>query len=439
MANTNKTPTYNMKVVVQETGIKPDTLRAWERRYGLPEPDRTQGGHRLYSQYDINMLKWLLARQEEGLSISHAVKLWRQMEEEGRDPLLLTDSVASTEPASSGLSISGDMIAQTREAWIKACLDYNEAEAQRILAQAFALYPIELVCFEVLQQGLSEIGQGWYEGRVSVQQEHFTSALAVRQLEVMLSSMTQASRHGRILVACPPGEQHTFSVLILTLLLRRRGWEVIYLGANVPVQRLQESLTTIGPHLVILAAQTLQSAGAMLEMADLLQRVGVPLAFGGLVFNQIPTLRNHIPGHFLGEALQKAPHIVEQLFHSAPEQGAPKRATPQHLETMNHFSSQRPVIEAHVQSAIHHSDLPADLLSFTNQELGNNIAAALKLGDITLLEANLNWVAGLLSNYQYQLPQQLLDQYIQSYYQAVQQHLDPEKGRLILDWFAQLQ
>ncbi len=57
MANARKTPIFNMKVVVEETGIKPDTLRAWERRYGLPEPNRTQGGHRLYSQYDIDMLK----------------------------------------------------------------------------------------------------------------------------------------------------------------------------------------------------------------------------------------------------------------------------------------------------------------------------------------------------------------------------------------------
>ena len=57
---TDLTPTYNLKAVVQETGLKPDTLRAWERRYGIPEPDRTGGGHRLYSQHDINTLKWLL-------------------------------------------------------------------------------------------------------------------------------------------------------------------------------------------------------------------------------------------------------------------------------------------------------------------------------------------------------------------------------------------
>ena len=80
-------PTFNLKVVIRETGLKPDTLRAWERRYGLPDPQRTDGGHRLYSRRDIEMLKWLMARQDEGVSISRAVNLWQSLEGEGKDPL----------------------------------------------------------------------------------------------------------------------------------------------------------------------------------------------------------------------------------------------------------------------------------------------------------------------------------------------------------------
>lgn len=87
MISLSKTPTYNLKVVLQETDIKPDTLRAWERRYGLPEPERTQGKHRLYSDYDIAIIKWLISRQQEGMSISRAVQLWRNLEESGQDPL----------------------------------------------------------------------------------------------------------------------------------------------------------------------------------------------------------------------------------------------------------------------------------------------------------------------------------------------------------------
>ena len=82
MTQTNGTPIFNLKAVVQETGLKPDTLRAWERRYGLPEPQRTASGHRLYTQRDIAILKWLIDRQVEGLSISRAVALWHELTSE---------------------------------------------------------------------------------------------------------------------------------------------------------------------------------------------------------------------------------------------------------------------------------------------------------------------------------------------------------------------
>ena len=71
----SKSPVFNLKAVLQETGLIADTLRAWERRYGLPTPNRSAGGHRLYSQYDIETIKWLIARQAEGLSISRGVQM----------------------------------------------------------------------------------------------------------------------------------------------------------------------------------------------------------------------------------------------------------------------------------------------------------------------------------------------------------------------------
>src|SRR5574338_1215701 len=92
-------PVYNLKAVLKETGIAADTLRAWERRYGLPKPQRTPGGHRLYSEHDIRLIKWLISKQAEGLSISRAVELWRDQSSAGRDPL--SDKLAAG-PSSSG-------------------------------------------------------------------------------------------------------------------------------------------------------------------------------------------------------------------------------------------------------------------------------------------------------------------------------------------------
>src|SRR5574339_756252 len=92
------TPVFNLKVVLKETGLPADTLRAWERRYGLPVPQRTPGGHRLYSERDIHTIKWLMARQAEGLSISRAVDMWNEQIASGKDPLAGSASTASTSP-----------------------------------------------------------------------------------------------------------------------------------------------------------------------------------------------------------------------------------------------------------------------------------------------------------------------------------------------------
>jgi len=230
MNHTDQTPSFNLKVVVRETGVKPDALRAWERRYGLPQPQRTSGGHRLYSQRDIDTLKWLTARQDEGLSISRAVKLWRQIEAEGKDPLQASplqadvSSVAEIPAPISNLSVDSN-IAQLRNTWLAACLAFDEQKAENILAQAFAMYPPEVVCIELLQKGLSEIGQKWYQGEAIVQQEHFAASLAMRRLDALIAAAPPPTQSEHILVGCPPEEEHDLIILMLTLFLKRRGWQ----------------------------------------------------------------------------------------------------------------------------------------------------------------------------------------------------------------------
>lgn len=437
MLDASTTPTFNMKVVVQETGLKPDTLRAWERRYGVPAPERTAGGHRLYSQHEIDMLKWLIARQDEGLNISHAVELWRQLESEGQDPILSYGHEAPPPPAPKPVLVSGGRIDALREAWVAACLRFEEQTAQQIVAQAFAIFPIETVCFELLQKGLQQIGAGWYEGRVSVQQEHFASALAVRQLESLLSSMASAVRQGRLLVVCPPEEQHTFGLLLLALLLRRRGWDVVYLGANVPLARLEASVQAIKPQMVLAAAQTLPAAGTTLDMARLLQGMGVPLAYGGGVFVQLPAARERIPGYFLGASLPEAPAKVEGWLHSLPPLPAFLPIPATHETARRHFEERRALIEAYVHERIQMPELPRALLLSVNKDLGEHIIAALKLGDMALLTPGIEWIQGLLMNLAYRMPAKTLRHYLSIYADGAAVHLD-ERGEPLLAWLRQI-
>lgn len=431
MAAANQTPSFNLKAVLKETDLKPDTLRAWERRYGLPQPERSAGGHRLYSQRDIEIIKWLMARQQDGLSISRAVDLWRSLEAEGQDALQMAE-FATPEVTSPALTLpEGEVLAGLRQAWKSACLNYDERKAEQVLTQAFALYPVEVVCLELLQKGLAELGEGWYRGEVTVQQEHFASELSMRRIESLLSSTPPPTRPERILIACPPQEEHTFGPLLLTLFLRRRSWDVVFLGANVPVARLDSAISTARPQLVIMPAQRLHTAASLLEAAVFLQERRVRLAYGGLVFNLLPELRDRIPGHFLGERLDQAPQLVERLLSSPPKLPSTRPAPETYMRTLTHFRERQGLIEAHVWGILATEEPEYENLTIANTHLGLNITAALRLGDMDLLGVDVEWVEGLLGNYK--LPRQLLDNYLDAYHQAAKINLD-ERGAPILNW-----
>ncbi len=424
-------PFFNLKAVVRQTGLKPDTLRAWERRYGLPQPERSGGGHRLYSSRDIETIKWLMARQQEGLSIKRAVDLWQQISADGRDPLETPTPIAAPRSPVPSLRPVEASLVQLREAWLSACLSYDEQAAEHVVSQAFALYPPETVAMDLLQKAMAEIGEGWYRGEVMVQQEHFASELAIRRLEALIMGAPPPVRAGRIFVACPPQEEHVFGLLLITFLLRRRGWEVVFLGANVPVQRLETTVAATHPQLVILGAQRLHSAATLLEVAHLLQREAVPLAYGGLIFNLFPELRARIPGHFLGERLDAAPRVVESLM-TAPRVTPAAQAIPDEcLRARDHFCEQESMIGAQLIQAHRTLGVPPHYISLANKEFALNIEAGLALGNLAYLGTDIDWVKGLLGNLE--MPVGTLHDYLAAYRRSAIEYLD-EAGEPIMDW-----
>ncbi len=427
--------TYNVRVVIRETGLKPDTLRVWERRYGLPEPKRSSGGHRLYSERDIATVKWLMARKQEGMSIGRAAALWNSLEAEGKDPLAMGGRSAAP-TTFTPTPVGGATLADMRQEWIDACLAFDEQRAEGILAQAFALYAPETVALELLQKGVAQIGDGWYRGQTTVQQEHFASSLAVRRLHALVMSAPPPTRSGRILVASPPEEAHDLGLLLLAFLLRRRGWHVVFLGARVPQAQFEATLATTRPQLVILAAQQLRTAATLLDMAQMLLGQGFPLAFGGRVFNLLPDLRARIPGHFLGESIEGGAHMAEQILVSPYPLPAGRKTTAWDdcQEALTHYRERQPAIESDLWSEMNESGIPYASLAMANSSLADNIIAALKLGDIDYLGIDIDWIAGLLENHG--IPAGQLGFYLTAYYQAARTYLD-ERGQLILDWLEQ--
>jgi len=429
----SRTPIYNLKAVLKETGLTPDVLRAWERRYGLPQPQRTAGRQRLYSQYDIALVKWLKARQAEGLSISRAVEQWKETTAGGNDPPIDFPSVGL--PATRlSVSTSENQMEILCNHWVQACVNFDEAAADQALNQAFSLYSVEMVCAQFIQRGLSLIGDRWYSGEASVQQEHFATALATRRLETLIASTPPPTRNQTVLVGCPAGEFHSFPALLLTLFLRRKGFNLVYLGADVPSEWLTEAIETIRPDLVVLAAQQLTTAASLCRVTTQLQANPSPTAYGGWIFNHIPSLRERIPAHFLGATIESALDKIETLAaHPIP---APEVvALPTHLVNASQtFRQHRALIEAQVSAYTAAYGLSIEQTSVANNFFGADLVAALELGDPTALAEDIEWIRARMV--QHNMSSEQIPAYLALYQQAVLEVLGSE-NEIIVDWITQ--
>lgn len=427
------TPAFNLKVVLKETGIAADTLRAWERRYGLPMPQRSAGGHRLYSQRDIETIKWLIKRQTEGLSISRAVDLWNEELASGSDPLAGSIQTTLTSLPTNLLQYQSpdSTLESLRAQWIEACLNFSEAKGEQVLNQAFSIFPVEAVCMDIIQKALSEIGNLWYENRSSVQQEHFASGLAIRRLDALLSASPVPTRNQTIIVGCPPNEWHSVTPLLLALLLRRRGLNVVYLGANVPVSQFTETAMNAKANLIVLVAQHLLSAATLQHTSLVLSAQKIPVAFGGRIFTQRPEISSFISGYFLGNDLKGALEEIETILGGKLRKREPKAISEAYAAAHQAFVSKRAQIDLSVRQSLEPLSISPEDIETGIQFLGDNIAAALQLGDMSHVSAEIDWLQGLLRSHGFSESQ--LAYFMQTYSKAVNQSLNGQ-GKPILEW-----
>ena len=430
-------PRYNMNLVLRETGLKADTLRAWERRYQLPQPERTQGGHRLFSDYDIAIIKWLQGRLAEGMRISQAVDLWRETESLGINPLENKNTLIDKKDVASSSAGEKHTLADLQQEWIEACMRYDEGSADQVLIRAFAQFPLEIVCYDLIYPALNQIGEMWYQGNASVHQEHFTSELASRKLQTLISSAPKPIHTERILLGCPEGETHTISALMLTLLLKFQGFDVIYLGGNVPIARFIETIEDTAPRLVIMIASRLTSAATLLDSVKILNDYQVPVAFGGWIFTQINSLSDMIPAYYLGKTLDNViPKVNDLIFNSEIEQLIP--TAPNSLENIKRvFESNKNSLDLQMVNTLKDSH-GKTLLPSQSHEINNffieGIIAALSFGDLNLLRFDLDWISGLLKS-RYDVDN--LGQYLQAFRQAINENLGLD-CQPIADWLTNI-
>jgi DNA-binding transcriptional MerR regulator len=413
-------PIYNLAAVIKRTGLHADTLRAWERRYGIPMPQRTPGRQRLYSERDVQTIKWLVDRQAQGMTISRAAREWRRLEEAQQDPLAASE--ARSEPVPPREPIADGRRDVLRDRWISACLAFDESAAIQCAREAFALYSEETAILEVLLPALRKIGERWVDGQLSVQQEHFASVMLTRLIESLIAAAQAPTRPGRVLLACPAGELHGLPLEVLVLLLRRRGRDVIGLGTDVPLTNLDDTIAALQPALVVLSAQQLASAAVLKQTAEWLGRKGTPVGFGGRIFNLLPELQSQIAGTFIGETFLAAAEKVAAMLDHPPE--APRRPRTRGGSMAQAFREARKEIDSLAGRQFSGAASLEKQAVAASELVGRSVAAALELGNAEYLALEIDSIPAALRSHG--MPSSSIRKYLEEYSRAMQRALGQE-------------
>jgi MerR family transcriptional regulator, light-induced transcriptional regulator len=218
----------------RRSGVSPELLRAWERRYGLLRPTRSAGGLRLYSLDDLERVRQMRRHLDDGLAAAQAAAL--------------ASRPARAEPVEVALDP-----ASARAALGRALEAFDEPGAQSIVDDLLATATVDLLVTEVVLPYLHELGARWERGEVSVAQEHFASNV-VRGRLLGLARGWGRGLGPLGLLACIPGERHDLGLLGFGLVLRTRGWRIAYLGADTPLPTLEATAHVLEPDAVVLTA-----------------------------------------------------------------------------------------------------------------------------------------------------------------------------------------
>jgi len=247
MANGYK---YPIKVVSQMTGLSVHVIRAWEKRYNVVEPDRTDTNRRLYSEVEIEKLKLMNEAVHNGHNISGIARL---SVEELKS--LVQDKKASqkdniiSEVSSREASDFNSIINTSIEA-IKA---YDDETLETLLLKSSSQVSQPQLIENLIVPLVYKIGDMWHEGELRVANEHMASAVIRTFLANQIENYTSSENAPVVVCATPRGQEHELGALIAGLTAASSGWKVIYLGSNLPVEEIASVANTIDVRAVALS------------------------------------------------------------------------------------------------------------------------------------------------------------------------------------------
>ncbi|MEK9506971.1 MerR family transcriptional regulator [Gemmatimonadota bacterium Y43] len=280
MNDDTPTPTesrHPIRVVAARSGLTPNLLRAWERRYGVVEPGRSEGGQRLYSDEDIERLALLKQATDAGRSISQVADL---------PPEALRELVAEDRGARAPADLSDDRVdGALTDAWTSIeTMDSDRLEAD--LRRAVVTLGSEAFTDRLVAPLLRTIGDRWHSGDLRPAHEHLASQVVKRVLHWMVEPARGTGDGPRAVIGTLSGEHHEMGALLAGATAALEGWRVTYVGQNLPAEDFGLAARTVGAQLIgISTVNPLDADGVLDQFRVLLDTLpeGVEVVVGGRV------------------------------------------------------------------------------------------------------------------------------------------------------------
>jgi MerR family transcriptional regulator, light-induced transcriptional regulator len=297
---------YTIKQASRLTGVSEASLRAWERRYGVVVPQRNESGYRLYDEVALAAFSTMRRLVEDGWSPAEAARAVAS----GTVPTVLK----SVERPETSNTEDQPSAATNMQLFLSSAARMDTAGIEESLDAGFALGSFEHVVDTWLFPTLEALGEGWARGKIDVAGEHAASHAVHRRLSAAFEAAGSRSRGPSVVVGLPPGSQHDLGALAFATAIRRRGLDVLYLGANVPVSSWEAAVRSRATRAAVMSVVTPEdrpTAGAVVERLlthDLVPMVCTGGVSGAKLAAGVRTL---------APSIGAAAHELDELTHQA--------------------------------------------------------------------------------------------------------------------------
>ncbi|MFC7060480.1 MerR family transcriptional regulator [Halobacillus seohaensis] len=283
----NQKAKYNIKAVSQMLNIQAGTLRAWERRYQIIQPVRNEAGHRIYTDEHLHTLKWLINKVNKGFTISQAIALLENNDEFQIAP--------QKKEERNHLEVTGDDLLQ-------CLLSFDERSAQLKLEEAFSLFSPETVAMYIFSPILVETGNLWESKQITSAHENFVSNFLRFRIGMMLLSIPTIGDKQKALLVCGPNEHHELGLMIFALFLKRRGYDVVYLGQSPASGDLEIVIDEIKPEFIFLSCTIKKNIPLATRLVESLEEQfpTLEIGLGGYVYETMPELNKRFKKYIVG-------------------------------------------------------------------------------------------------------------------------------------------